>query len=208
MALLPSVAMLSRARWVWRRPSHSVASRRQQPLVARIRFDAALVAVRCLRRRGWHRAGVTLRPSMVPVPTKLNAPEARRRADAHPSTPARQRCSCAPRRRAAAEAQVERVVAPVLALAAEVVEVEAAVAAVAVEGALGGAAERKRDAIVGAQPLRHRVRDEVEIAAEALCPAQRRGLPGEHHRQAPWLVVEVDARVDVARVGHPSARAC
>ena len=89
-----------------------------------------------------------------------------------------------------------------LALAAKVVEVERAVAAVAIEVALRRAAERKRDAVVGAQVLRHRMRDEAQIGGELLRPAQRCGAPAEHHRLRPRLVVEVQPRVDRVGIGH------
>ncbi len=106
----------------------------------------------------------------------------------------------------AVQRQLQRVGAPAFVLAAEVVQVERAVGAEAVEVVFRTAPEGECDAVVRLQTLGREMRCPSPLLAQPLRKAQRGIVAVEHHRQRPRLVVEVDARVDAPRIRHRIAQ--
>ena len=191
-----------RASCVWRAPSHAVAPESPRAIASR---SASSVERSSRSVFGVVRSGAGGNDERAfdiagarEVERRLLEAVAHQRALNADAQRVRERAG----RGAAVQRHVERAAVAALVLAAEVVEVEVAVRAIAVEvrrpagpGAVAAAAERKRDPVVGAQPLREPVHDQPPVGVQPLREAKRCCRRIEHHRQRPRLVVEVDARV-------------
>mmetsp|Transcript_37512 Transcript_37512/g.87389 ORF Transcript_37512/g.87389 Transcript_37512/m.87389 type:complete len:490 (+) Transcript_37512:4831-6300(+) len=176
--------------------------------VAQVELVAALVAVgvrggRCrLCRRDGAAVDVAGAGQVVGLPLEAALEPARQPADGDVMAQAGEL-------HGSAGGDVERRGVSVFVLAAEVVEVVAAVGAEAggVVAAVGGrAAEGVGQAVVGTQALDAERRLGAPSAAQLVLHAQRRVQVVEHDRLAPGLVVEVEPGVDLGRFGQRFAQ--